>query len=178
MNSAAYMNRFITLTGKALLAHTVDGSITVEVNDVGREPTLFVLCKGNKKIYRGTVDVNDVFTEDGLKEKLAKIASDAKSAKEKADVEAKAEAEREAKEVYVFEVECGGPNAEGGGCGAPLSVEKVDKAEFDAVKGRGFGSFNNFNDSELPGFAYEALRENVINVKAKFRPCCSCRRTC
>lgn len=178
MNSIAFMTRFQGMEGKALNGNTVDGLIVVEVNDVGSEPNLYVVCKGNKKIYKGIVDDSGVFQELDLDAKLAKIKADADAAEAKAKAKADARALMEASTVYAIETSCGGNDACGGGCGAPLSATKVSKEYFNGIKGGIFSRFENFRNDELPGELYRAQEEGVLCVKYAYRPCSACRRSC
>lgn len=104
-----------------------------------------------------------------------------KAAKKKAEAEkaakAYAEAER-AKLAYVYEHVCGGSDASGGGCGAPLGFRRAaTKAEFDSMPGRVWGEAKEHPRWEVPEWVVELEDLGYLRLKLKFRPCRVCRQT-
>lgn len=178
MNSPEYFERFKALVGKEIKAFTVDGECTVVVDDAGRDPYFHVLCVTTAKRYHGTVDSNNVFHEKDLQEKLSKRETEAKAAREVKVAKERAEAAALARMVYAIEVECGGPNASGGGCGAPLEVYTTTKEVFEKMEGVPKRKFFNFFDEELAADILEAKEQGNLSVKYSYRACGGCRNRC
>ena len=79
----------------------------------------------------------------------------------------------------VFEWECGGPDAAGGGCGAPVGagITRAGKEEFEKCQGKALFDFSTYNDDEVR-YIDESLLDSrdkgLLRVKTKYRPCGGC----
>lgn len=75
---------------------------------------------------------------------------------------------------YYVETICGGPDAAGGGCGAPRDFSEVPKDWFEKTKGpKGFEPFEHTSsEAEECGYAGEG---EIVLV---FSPCRDCRMYC
>jgi len=71
--------------------------------------------------------------------------------------------------MLYIEVECGGSDAVGGGCGAPLEFHKVSEETFEKTKGESRGEPFNHNP-------WECDFQEGGRVKLTFRACSNCRR--
>jgi hypothetical protein len=79
-------------------------------------------------------------------------------------------------DLYLAEEICGGADAAGHGCGAPLGTYQVPKARFEIMKGVTENDFIEINDSEAQPEWIRARDEGTLFVKAVYRPCMSCRQ--
>ena len=79
-----------------------------------------------------------------------------------------------AEPIYAIENICGGDNASGGGCGAPLGVHEVDKDQWDKKPGRKLTEFSEHNDNKVPWQFNKASEEGTLFVKRAYRPCSAC----
>lgn len=74
--------------------------------------------------------------------------------------------------TYLIETICGGPDAAGGGCGAPLGVRIVTKEHFDSQPGRVYTSLQEHLDSEV---GLDIGEDNSdYRIKLAFRSCSDC----
>lgn len=76
--------------------------------------------------------------------------------------------------VFVQEVICGGPNAAGGGCGAPLGVSRC-YTPLPGDKPFNLTDFSEHNDDEVPGHLLEARNKGYLRLRLVFRQCGQCR---
>jgi hypothetical protein len=76
--------------------------------------------------------------------------------------------------IYAIETICGGDDAAGGGCGAPLNVDEVTKVEWEIKKGSAMRDFSEHNDNEVRRVLVTARDEGTLFVKCVYRPCSSC----
>ena len=75
---------------------------------------------------------------------------------------------------YFIEVECGGRDAAGGGCGAPLDFYEVEASE---LVGKTSDRPRSHNRDELPKSAFDADGElRTMLVSLIRRPCWLCRK--
>ena len=77
--------------------------------------------------------------------------------------------------LYI-EVECGGPDAAGGGCGAPLNFYKTSQEDFDATKGQVSHGPTNLREDEM--WKCFGIDWQGGLIKKRFRPCSECREFC
>lgn len=94
---------------------------------------------------------------------------------------------------YFIETICGGENASGGGCGAPLSIREVSENEFNTHTGRmhvneffehtqsevcacGYGDLPVIEEDDDTDYYHPDPNHNAYVVKLQFSPCSSCRR--
>jgi len=77
---------------------------------------------------------------------------------------------------YFIEEECGGSDAAGGGCGAPLCFYEVPEVYCTELVGRKYNRPQSHRRDELPKSAFD-LDGNMVSmvVALKLRPCLSCR---
>ena len=168
-------DRFNVLLSKELKGITTDGELVVVLNDVGAPPFYYANNVVSGKMYRGTVDSENVFREHDLEAKLAMIEAEDEIIRVKAEAKAKADADYEAKQVYVFENICGGNDAAGGGCGAAMSLETTTKEEFEAVKATMYFEFLEHHDHEASARMVKIRDEGYMRLKARYSACSGCR---
>lgn len=77
-------------------------------------------------------------------------------------------------EVFVQEVICGGPEAAGGGCGAPLGVSQVYQPVADDTSFK-LTDFSEHNDSEVAAHLISARDGGYLRLRLVLRECCECR---
>ena len=74
--------------------------------------------------------------------------------------------------VYFEETVCGGDDAAGGGCGAPMGVRKVSFAAFEHIQGPVAPNVFEHLSDEVPATYHSAPARKVVLV---FRACVGCR---
>lgn len=72
--------------------------------------------------------------------------------------------------LYLIETECGGSNAAGGGCGAPLGLRSVTAEQFRFSTGRSTGEITSHNSDE-----HDFDEDCIVDVKLEFRAGSCCR---
>lgn len=74
--------------------------------------------------------------------------------------------------VYAVEHVCGGNDAAGGGCGAPLGVRVCGKFQDNTFKVK--FDFVDHNDSEVDSNLVKARDEGLLRLRYLLRPCSGC----
>jgi hypothetical protein len=76
---------------------------------------------------------------------------------------------------YFIEEECGGRDAIGGGCGAPLDFYEVEESAWYSHNGRKSDRPRSFNIRELPMSAFDEEGELVdMLISFSLKPCQCC----
>lgn len=88
------------------------------------------------------------------------------------DYDDHAEQDQKERNLYLIETECGGQDAAGGGCGAPLGLRSVTAEQFGYSLGRSTGEVTSHNSDE-----HDFDEDCIVDVKLELRACSGCRRS-